>query len=97
MTAAKTGHSALDAEAGIRGDLANQPDDEVEGAFIAAALAHAEQQYHLLEAQADNIAAKAAEVAEQWQAKADEAVCMREAAADEVDKWQRQLDQRTGF
>lgn len=101
MTAANAGHSALNAETGIRGDMPGSfndlPDDEARGRFIVAAVEHARQQHALLEEQADAVEAKRDEVLAQWNAKVAEADDMADRAADEVAHWEQLLSDRTGF
>lgn len=97
MSVANTGHSALDAGAGIRGELADQPDDERVGRELVAAVAHARQQLEILEKQADAVEAKADEVIDMWQQKVDEARNMADDAADTLHQYEAKLNERTGF
>lgn len=97
MSAANTGHSALDAQAGIRGELRDQPDDEREGRKLVAAVEHARRQLEILEEQADAVEAKADEVTDMWNEKVNEARDMADRAADELARLEQALSERTGF
>lgn len=90
----KTGHSALDATVGIRGDMIPDltDDREARGRFLRAALQHAEDQLAAVEDQATRISVKAAAIAEQWQAKYNEAANIYAAAADARDDCRDALD-----
>lgn len=98
MSSAKTGHSALSADADVRSELlGGLDDDEARGAFVVAAIAHAERQAAVLTEQAVNVADKAEKVIAEWKAKVDEATAIAGRAVDELNAWKDLLDDRTGF
>lgn len=97
VSAANTGHSALDAQAGIRGELRDQPDDEREGRKLRSGVDFCRAQLEILEKQADDVEAKADEVTDMWNQKADEARRMADEKAQELADLEEQLSERTGF
>ena len=92
MSKAQVGHSALDAEAGVRGDLSRvdgaKPRDE---RFLRSAIEHMEGQVETLTEQLERVAAKADEVKRANDEKVDEAQAILNAARDELDDLEDEL------
>jgi predicted nucleic acid-binding Zn-ribbon protein len=95
MSKAQVGHSALDAEAGIVGELAQRnTEDRVQ--FLNAAVVHAEQQRDILDDQYDRLSERWETIQTQWNGKLDEAERMRDEAEDTVEALSRELDALDG-
>jgi hypothetical protein len=96
MSKAQAGHSALDAGAGVRGELAAMDNDGQRERFLRAAVEHTAAQVGVLEKQVDDLVDKAEEVAVQWDAKIAEAERMRDVIVAALAAYQAELEDMVG-
>lgn len=98
MTKAQVGHSAFDAESGMRGELSHDDDDgpRRDERFLRAGIAHCAEQVEILAQQLAAVSAKADEV-QQWHSdKVGEAQRMVNDKRDELDALEDELDGLVG-